>query len=179
LAEGTLLPADLVVVGVGVRPATDWLADTPLQLVRGAVSVDDHGRTDVPHVYAAGDVAAPWDGGARTYRHVEHYRSAIDQAARVAHAIVELPLPSTGPSWFWTEQYHHILHLAGDLDGARMAVREKPFAAFFTRDSTLTGIVTIDNAREFRRSLRLLGSAVDVRALTDPSTDVSRSAAGH
>ena len=177
LADGTLLPADLVVVGVGVRPASDWLADTPLQLARGAVTVDDHGRTNVPDVYAAGDVAAPWDAGAGTYRHVEHYRSAIDQAARVAHAVLELPLPSTGPSWFWTEQYDHILHLAGDLDGARMTTREKPFAAFFTREATLTGVVTIDNPREFRRTLRLLGTNVDLGALIDPSTDGSRSAA--
>jgi 3-phenylpropionate/trans-cinnamate dioxygenase ferredoxin reductase subunit len=181
LAEDTLLPADLVVVGVGVRPATDWLADSPLDLVRGAVSVDDHGRTSVPQVYAAGDVAAVWDAGARVHRHVEHYRSAIDQGARVAHAVLDLPLPSTAPSWFWTEQYDHILHLAGDLDGAHMTVREQPFAAFFTRASTLTGIVTIDNPREFRRGLRLLGSEVSLPALTDPGSGESRSAprAGH
>jgi 3-phenylpropionate/trans-cinnamate dioxygenase ferredoxin reductase subunit len=169
LADGTLLPAELVVVGVGVRPATDWLAETPLELLRGAVTVDEHGRTNVPQVYAAGDVTAVWDAGAHVHRHVEHYRSAIDQAARVAHAVLELPLPSTGPSWFWTQQYDHMLHLAGDLDGADMTVREQPFAAFFTRESTLTGIVTIDNAREFRRVMRLLGSDVDLRALTDPA----------
>jgi 3-phenylpropionate/trans-cinnamate dioxygenase ferredoxin reductase subunit len=177
LPDGTLLPAELVVVGVGVRPASDWLAETPLQLVRGAVGVDDSGRTNVPHVYAAGDVAAVWDPGAHVHRHVEHYRSAIDQAARAAHAVLELPLPSTGPSWFWTEQYDHILHLAGDLEGAHMTVREKPFAAFFTHDSTLTGIVTIDNAREFRRGMRLLGSEVDLRALTEATIGVSRPAA--
>jgi 3-phenylpropionate/trans-cinnamate dioxygenase ferredoxin reductase component len=176
LPDGTLLPAELVVVGVGVRPASDWLAETPLQLVRGAVGVDDSGRTNVPHVYAAGDVAAVWDPGAHVHRHVEHYRSAIDQAARAAHAVLELPLPSTGPSWFWTEQYDHILHLAGDLEGAHMTVREKPFAAFFTHDSTLTGIVTIDNGREFRRGMRLLGSEVDLRALTDATIAVSRPA---
>jgi 3-phenylpropionate/trans-cinnamate dioxygenase ferredoxin reductase component len=178
LGDGTLLPADLVVVGVGVRPASDWLADSPLRLVRGAVSVDDHGRTNVPEVYAAGDVAAPWDAATQTHRHVEHYRSAIDQGARVAHAILELPLPTTGPSWFWTQQYDHILHLAGDLDGARMTMREKPFAAFFTRDSTLTGIVTIDNPREFRRVMRLLGTDVDAGALSDSSADANRSTAG-
>jgi len=174
LADGTLLPAELVVVGVGVRPATDWLAGTPLDLVRGAVSVDDHGRTNVPQVYAVGDIAAVWDPGAQVHRHLEHYRSAIDQAGRVAHAILDLPLPSALQSWFWTQQYDHILHLAGDLDGADMTVREQPFAAFFTRGSTLTGIVTIDNPREFRRGLRVLGREVSLPALTDPTVDVSR-----
>jgi 3-phenylpropionate/trans-cinnamate dioxygenase ferredoxin reductase component len=174
LADGSLLPAELVVVGVGVRPATDWLADTGLHLVRGAVSVDDSGRAGAAHVYAAGDVAAVREA-AGVHRHLEHYRSAIDQAARVAHAVLELPLPSAAPSWFWTEQYEHILHLAGDLDGARMSVRENPFTAFFTRDSTLTGIVTIDNPREFRRGMRQIGTDVDLSALTDPTANGSRS----
>jgi 3-phenylpropionate/trans-cinnamate dioxygenase ferredoxin reductase subunit len=174
LADGSLLPADLVVVGVGVRPATDWLADTPLDLVRGAVSVDGSGRTSAPQVYAAGDVATVRDDDG-VPRHLEHYRSAIDQAARVAHAVLELPLPSTGPSWFWTEQYEHILHLAGDLDGASMTVREPPFTAFFTRNSTLTGIVTIDNPREFRRSLRRIGTDVDASTLADTTSNGGRS----
>jgi 3-phenylpropionate/trans-cinnamate dioxygenase ferredoxin reductase subunit len=174
LADGSLLPAELVVVGVGVRPATDWLADTGLHLVRGAVSVDDSGRAGAAHVYAAGDVAAVREA-AGVHRHLEHYRSAIDQAARVAHAVLELPLPSPAPSWFWTEQYEHILHLAGDLDGARMSVRENPFTAFFTRNSTLTGIVTMDNPREFRRGMRHIGTDVDLSALTDPTANGSRS----
>jgi 3-phenylpropionate/trans-cinnamate dioxygenase ferredoxin reductase subunit len=174
LADGSLLPAELVVVGVGVRPATDWLADTGLHLVRGAVSVDDSGRAGAAHVYAAGDVAAVREA-AGVHRHLEHYRSAIDQAARVAHAVLELPLPSAAPSWFWTEQYEHILHLAGDLDGARMSVRENPFTAFFTRDSTLTGIVTIDNPREFRRGMRQIGADVDLSAFADPTANGSRS----
>jgi 3-phenylpropionate/trans-cinnamate dioxygenase ferredoxin reductase subunit len=175
LGDGSLLPADLVVVGVGVRPATDWLADTPLHLEHGAVSVDDSGRASVPHVYAAGDVAAVRDEAAGVHRHLEHYRSAIDQGARVAHAVLELPLPSAGPSWFWTEQYEHMLHLAGDLDGASMTVREHPFIAFFTRNSTLTGIVTIDNPREFRRGLRLIGTDADVATLAGTTPDASRS----
>jgi 3-phenylpropionate/trans-cinnamate dioxygenase ferredoxin reductase subunit len=175
LADGSLLPAELVVVGVGVRPATDWLADTGLHLVRGAVSVDDSGRAGAAHVYAAGDVAAVRENAAGVHRHLEHYRSAIDQAARVAHAVLELPLPPAAPSWFWTEQYEHILHLAGDLDGARMSVRENPFTAFFTRNSTLSGIVTIDNPREFRRGMRHIGTDVDLSALTDPTANGSRS----
>jgi 3-phenylpropionate/trans-cinnamate dioxygenase ferredoxin reductase component len=125
-------------------------------------------------VDAAGDVAAVREA-AGVHRHLEHYRSAIDQAARVAHAVLELPLPSAAPSWFLTEQYEHILHLAGDLDGARMSVRENPFTAFFTRNSTLTGIVTIDNPREFRRGMRQIGTDVDLSALTDPTANGSRS----
>jgi 3-phenylpropionate/trans-cinnamate dioxygenase ferredoxin reductase subunit len=172
LSGGRLLPADLVVVGVGVRPATDWLADTPLSLLRGAVPVDPQGRTSIPQVYAAGDVTAVWDGSRGVHRHVEHYRSAIDQAATVAHAVLDQPSPRRDPSWFWSEQYEHVLHLAGDLADGRAHVRENPFAILVTRDETLTGVATIDGGRDFRRALRLLGHRVDLARLTDPGTDL-------
>jgi 3-phenylpropionate/trans-cinnamate dioxygenase ferredoxin reductase subunit len=174
LADGRRLRADLVVVGVGVRPATDWLTDAPVHLVRGAVSVDDHGRTSTPDVYAAGDVAAVWNPTSREHRRLEHYRSAIDQGLRVAHAVLEQPLPTQAPSWFWSEQYEHVLHLAGDREGAHLHLRENPFVAFFTRGRILSAVATLDNGRDFRRALRLLDAEVDVSALADPDVEVRR-----
>jgi 3-phenylpropionate/trans-cinnamate dioxygenase ferredoxin reductase component len=174
LADGRLLPADLVVVGVGVRPATDWLAGSPLELVRGAVAVDEQGRTGVPEVYAAGDVTAVWDPARRVHRHVEHYRSAIDQGARVAAAVLDRPAPHTGQSWFWSDQYDHVFHLAGDIGDGQTHVRENPFALLVTQGETLTGVATIDNGRDFRRALRLLGRRVDLRSLEDPDVDLRR-----
>jgi 3-phenylpropionate/trans-cinnamate dioxygenase ferredoxin reductase subunit len=179
LADGRLLPADVVVVGVGVRPTTDLLAGTPLHQVNGAIAVDHSGRTTLSQVYAAGDVATVWDDERRVHRHIEHYRSAIDQATRVAHAVAGRAPAESHPSWFWSEQYDHVLHLAGDLDEARMYVRENPFAAFCTEADTLTGVVTIDNGRDFRRALRLLGHPVDPVALTDPSVDLRTVARTH
>jgi 3-phenylpropionate/trans-cinnamate dioxygenase ferredoxin reductase component len=172
LEDGRLLPADLVVVGVGVRPATDWLLGSRLDPGRRAVPVDPYGRTTLSQVYAAGDVAAVWDEARGSHRHVEHYRFAIDQAQRVAHAVLEQPATRTDPSWFWSEQYEHVLHLAGDLDDAEMHVRERPFMAFFTSADALTGVVAIDGGRDFRRALRLLGSPVDPSALVDPGVDL-------
>jgi 3-phenylpropionate/trans-cinnamate dioxygenase ferredoxin reductase component len=172
LADGRLLPADLVVVGVGVRPATDWLADTPLHLLRGAIAGDPQGRTSIPQVYAAGDVTAVWDQSRGVHRHIEHYRSAIDQATAVAHAVLDRPAPRRDPSWFWSDQYDHVLHLAGDLADGQAYVRENPLAVLVARDQTLTGVATIDNGREFRRGLKLLGHRVDLAGLTDPRIDL-------
>jgi 3-phenylpropionate/trans-cinnamate dioxygenase ferredoxin reductase subunit len=171
LADGRLLPADLVVVGVGVRPATDWLEGVPLHLRSGAVPVDQQGRTTIPHVYAAGDLTAVWDPARGVHHHVEHYRSAIDQASRVAHALADRPAPRTDPPWFWSEQYDHVLHTAGDLDG-RAYVRDNPFAVLVTREDTLIGVATIDNGRDFRRALRLLGHRVHPSGLADPHIDL-------
>jgi NADPH-dependent 2,4-dienoyl-CoA reductase/sulfur reductase-like enzyme len=75
------------VVGVGVRPATGWLLDAPLHLVGTAVGVDSEGRTNLPGVYAAGDVTAVWDERLGAYRRHEHWANAIDQGQRVAPAI--------------------------------------------------------------------------------------------
>lgn len=105
LLDGSLLPADVVVVGLGVSPAVEWLAGSGLSIDNG-VSCDAAGRTSAPGVYAVGDVAAwrdPRTGAARRY---EHWTSAVDQAAVVARAIVgaatDEPLPVP---YFWSDQY--------------------------------------------------------------------------
>lgn len=174
LVDGRTLPADLVVVGVGARPATEWLADAPLHLVRGAVGVDELGRTSAPGVHAAGDVAAVWSASAREHRRTEHYRSAIDQGQRVADAMLGLEPASTLPSWFWSDQYDHVLHYAGDRDGTELHLREDPYTAFFLRGSRLAAVAAVDNGRDFRRALRLLGRDVDPAELTSPGVDLRR-----
>jgi NADPH-dependent 2,4-dienoyl-CoA reductase/sulfur reductase-like enzyme len=91
LADGRRLDAELVVVGVGVRPATGWLLDAPLHLDGGAVGVDSEGRTNLPGVYAAGDVTATWDQSVMAHVRHEHWANAIDQGQRVARAITGAP----------------------------------------------------------------------------------------
>ena len=165
LADGRTLPADLVVVGVGAHPTTDFLAETPIHLVRGAVGVDCSGRASAQDVYAAGDVAAVWDDAGRQHVRTEHYRAAIDQGIRVAHAVMGLPPPQQKPPWFWSDQYDHVLHVAGDPAGAVLHERAEPYTAFFTVGSTLSAVAAIDDGRGFRRALRLLGSEVDPQQL--------------
>lgn len=166
LADGRTLPADLVVIGVGARPTTDFLVETPLHLVAGAIGVDSTGRASAEDVYAAGDVAAVWDEAGRAHVRTEHYRAAIDQGTRVAHAVMGLPPPPQKPPSFWSDQYDHVLHVAGDPSGGMLHERAEPYAAFFTVGRTLTAVAAIDSAREFRRALRLLGSEVDPQQLT-------------
>lgn len=158
LAGGRVLPAELVVVGVGARPATGWLRDSALHLDRGGVAVDEQGRSSADRVYAVGDIAAVWDGGA--HRRVEHYQSALDQGQRVAAAIAGAAVVDTAPSWFWSEQYGHVLHHAGDATGARLVERADPYAALWYRGRTLTAVATVDDGRGFRRALRRLGTEV-------------------
>lgn len=173
LADGTTLEADLVVVGVGARPALAWLDDAPLLRAAGGLGVDAGGRTDQPGVFAVGDVAAVWDAAGGEHRRTEHYSSATAQAARVAAAVLDQPPPPAKVSTFWSEQYDHYLQYAGRHEASDdLVLRPEPFAAFFLRSGALTAVATVDNGRDLRRLLPLLGRVVDPAVLADPSTDL-------
>src|SRR3954449_9016993 len=96
LLDGSVVPADLVVVGLGVIPAVEWLADSGLVIDNG-VTCDEFGRASVPGVYAVGDVASWHDPRTGRPHRFEHWTSAVDQAAVVAQTILtgasESPLP--------------------------------------------------------------------------------------
>lgn len=173
LTDGRSLDADLVVVGVGARPALDWLGPASPHRADGGVAVDADLRSSAPDLYAVGDIAAVWDAGADEHRRTEHYTSAVDQGRRAAHSIVGAEMPASQSGWFWSQQYDHYLQYAGaHTAGDELVVRPAPYAAFFLRDSVLQAVATVDNGRDLRRALRLLGRTVDPALLADPSGDL-------
>lgn len=179
LADGQRIDAGLVVVGVGVRPATGWLQDAPVHLVRGAVGVDAQGRTNLPGVYAAGDVTATWDAELDQHVRHEHWGSAIDQGQRVANAITGTPQPEPAHPSFWSDQYDRSLLYVGSHDaGCDIVLRgdvsqaEAPLLAFFLRAGRLAAVLSVNNGKDLRRAQRLIGSAVDPAQLADPAVDL-------
>lgn len=175
LADGQVLEADLVVVGVGARPMLDWLAGVPVDLAAGGLAVDAALRTNLPGIYAAGDVAAVQDDALRGHRRTEHYMSAVEQGQRVAHVLVGAEPPASQPEWFWSHQYGHYLQYAGRHEpDDELVLRPAPFAAFFLRDSVVRAVATVDNGRDLRRAVRLLGRTVDRALLVDPAVDLRK-----
>ena len=172
LSDGRSLEADLVVVGVGARPATDWLVDTPLGLVAGAVPVDSEGRTAGAGVFAVGDIAARWDDAARAHRRVEHYDSAMMQGQQVAHALIGSPAPAAGRSWFWSDQYSHTLQYAGAHRPDDVLAWRGRGTGFWLRQGAVQAVVSLDDGRQFRRALRLIGATAEVTDLVDESVDL-------
>ncbi len=179
LADGRRLDAELVVIGVGVRPATGWLADAPVHLVAGAVGVDIDGRTNLPGVYAAGDVTATWDEHLGSHVRHEHWANAIDQGQRVARAITGQPQPAPAVPSFWSDQYDRSMQYAGHHDGdCDLVVRgdlskaDAPLVAFFLRAGVLAAVLTVNNGKELRRAQRLIGHPVEPARLTDPAVDL-------
>ena len=116
------LVADAVVVGCGANPNTEWLAGSGIELGDGVVT-DDWGRTSIPGVVAAGDVACRRRGevGLRT----EHWTHARDMPVVAARSLLahlrgdDLPAPHRAEPYFWSEQFGVRLQVAGTVDGQR------------------------------------------------------------
>ncbi|WP_069171837.1 NAD(P)/FAD-dependent oxidoreductase [Streptomyces griseus] len=126
LTDGTVLKADAVVVGVGVRPATDWLAGSGIPLDDGGGILSDEfcavdaGRT----VYAVGDAARCRDPRLGRHLRVEHWTNTVEQAAVVVRNLLE-PVPvACGHEFFvWSDQYGGKIALLGRPDpGAEVTV---------------------------------------------------------
>lgn len=163
LGDGSVLPAEVVVVGIGALPNTEWAAASGLALDDGFVA-DHDGSTAMPRVHAIGDCARVYDPitGA-SHRH-EHWSSAVEQARRAARSLLGLePTPPRTP-WFWTDQYGHTIQVAGSiLPGAERSVTgELGEGAYLARhgDGVLSGVVAVDAQRAFVRCRKELDAAL-------------------
>ncbi|WP_020661476.1 NAD(P)/FAD-dependent oxidoreductase [Amycolatopsis benzoatilytica] len=149
LNDGSVVPADLVVVGIGVDPTTGWLRGSGVAVSDG-VACSPYLESTVPGVYAVGDVARwvnQWNG--RSSR-LEHWTSTGEQAvAVVRNALTDDRSPCGIVPYFWSEWYGHKLQLLGepadevellgDAGGA-----SDPFLAQYRYDGDLAGAFAFD-----------------------------------
>lgn len=144
LSDGTVLEADLVVVGIGSRPATDWLVGSGVALDNGVVC-DEAGRTSAPHVWAIGDVAS-WRDAAGHQVRVEHWSNVAEQARVMVPAMLGLELPAlVVVPYFWSDQYDVKIQCLGEpeADDTVHLVSDdgRKFLAYYSRDGVLVGVV--------------------------------------
>lgn len=147
LSDGSTVEADLVVIGVGSAPATDWLTESGIPLADrsagGGVLADETGRTSVENVWALGDVAAWRQGGA--HRRVEHWTNAGEQAQLLAAALLEAEGPAAGVPYVWSDQYEVKIQVLGSTRGAdEIRIVEddgRKFLAHYLTDGVLTAVV--------------------------------------
>ena len=144
LSDGSVLPADLVVIGIGSRPATDWLIGSGVTLDNGIVC-DEVGRTSEPHVWALGDVAS-WRDAAGHQVRVEHWSNVAEQSRVLVPALLGAEIPqSTALPYFWSDQYDVKIQCLGEPKaGDVVHVVEddgRKFLAYYARDGVLVGVV--------------------------------------
>ncbi|WP_410661387.1 NAD(P)/FAD-dependent oxidoreductase [Amycolatopsis sp. lyj-112] len=162
LSTGEVLPADLVVAGIGVVPATGWLAGSgvPLHERDGGVVCDATLATGVPGVYAAGDVAhagnSLFDGD---LMRLEHWTNAAEQGAAAArHALAPESARALAPvPYFWSDWYAHRIQFVGTprADEVVVAVPASDgFTALYRRGDRIVGALTVDRPREIMKYRR-------------------------
>jgi 3-phenylpropionate/trans-cinnamate dioxygenase ferredoxin reductase subunit len=162
LSDGRHLPADMIVVGVGVLPNVELAAEAGLPVASGIV-VDQHLATADPNVSAIGDgalYASPRFGG---WLRLESVQNATDHARCVAARLTGKTEIYDGLPWFWSDQGPDKLQIAGLTTGYdRVVVRgdraQRAFSAFCYRGAQLVGIESVNRAGDHMFGRRLLAA---------------------
>jgi NADPH-dependent 2,4-dienoyl-CoA reductase/sulfur reductase-like enzyme len=162
LDGGRRLACNAVVVGVGVAPAAGWLAGSGLDV--DGVLTDPSGRTAMPDVFAAGDVARAYDSRTGNYSRTEHWDAASRQGAAAARGMLgEEPGPEP-PASFWSDQYGLRIQYVGNAVGADAIsvdgeLDARDFSVLFSRDERPVAAFTVGRPRELIALRRLIGQA--------------------
>ena len=175
--DGRLLPAGLVVVGIGVEPNDGLAQAAGLACDRGVV-VDACARTSDPDIVAAGDCAArQLDDG--TLLRLESVQNATEQGKSAAAALLGQVRPFTATPWFWSDQYDRKLQMAGLSQGAdHWAVRgdmDGPgFTVYHYRGARLLAADSVNASRDHLLARKLLDAGVSPTAeqASDPGFDL-------
>ncbi|MFF9131666.1 NAD(P)/FAD-dependent oxidoreductase [Streptomyces sp. NPDC014806] len=186
LDDGTRLPAGAVVVGIGARPATGWLAGSGIALgAHGEVLADAHLRTSVPDVYAVGDCASFPSARYGERLLVHHWDNALQGPRTVAANIAgDTPAAYDPVPYFWSEQFGRFVQYAGHHTAAdRILWRGEPDGPAWTvcwlRDDRLVALLAVGRPRDLAQGRRLIeaGARMDARLLTDPARPLKAAAA--
>ncbi|HEY7020395.1 MAG TPA: FAD-dependent oxidoreductase [Ktedonobacterales bacterium] len=184
-SSGARIPAATVVIGVGVRPADGWLAGSGLTLADGVV-VDEYCATNLPSVYAAGDVAR-WPyrptGANEVLVRLEHYDNAIRQAENAARNMLATTsgerVPYAPVPYFWTEQFDWMAQYIGYAERwDQLVYRGEPVsgagAIFYLDGGQLRAVLSINRIRDLGALRKLVGAGtqLDSALLADESLDL-------
>jgi NADPH-dependent 2,4-dienoyl-CoA reductase/sulfur reductase-like enzyme len=166
LTDGTRLPADVVVVGIGATPNIEWLADSGVALGNGVLT-DARGATNIPGVVAVGDCAATWSVAAERHVRIEHWTNALEQPATAAATLLGADQSAPTPvPYFWSDQYGARIQFAGSRregDVTRVvegSCADRSFLAVYERDEQPVAVLGMNQPRLFTRWRRQLRSAV-------------------
>ncbi|MCA0405177.1 MAG: FAD-dependent oxidoreductase [Proteobacteria bacterium] len=176
LSNGETLEVDLVLVGIGVLPATA-LAEAAGIAVDNGIATDAYGRTSAPEIWAAGDCASFPYGKGRL--RLESVQNAIDQAKAVAADMLGRGQPYHPYPWFWSDQYDAKLQISGLFNGFDQVITRKGRAGvahWYFRDGRFVAVEAINEPAAFMTGRKLLeaGAALDAALMADESFDPRR-----
>lgn len=158
LNDGEIVPADVVVVGIGVSPATQWLEGTPLVLKDG-IRCDATLNTGIPLVYAAGDVCRWFNAVYDREMRVEHWTTASEQGAMAARNLLAVshgdePQPYSAVPFFWSDQFTARIQFLGRAEGDESvhvvfgSPEERSFVALYEKNGVLVAALGVSRPRQ-------------------------------
>ncbi|MFE3827779.1 NAD(P)/FAD-dependent oxidoreductase [Streptomyces sp. NPDC059092] len=185
LADGRRLPADAVVVGIGARPATAWLAGSGIALgADGSVTADERLRTSLPDVYAVGDCASFPSARYGERLLVHHWDNALQGPLTVAaQAVGETDRVYDPVPYFWSEQFGRFVQYAGHQAAADTLVRRgdpagAAWSAVWLRDGVLVALLAVGRPRDLAQGRKLIeaGRRLDPGLTADPAVPLRKAA---
>ena len=172
LADGRVVPADVVLLGLGVTPNVEWLSGSGIAGAGGIVC-DAFGATELPGVVAVGDCATWYDPALRTHHRLEHWSGARERASVAVATLLSAGTTrqSGRPPYFWSDQYGLTLQVAGHTHGADQvtveggSVDDRDFLAVYRRAGDPVAVLALcrpemqGRRKEFMRWRKHLATA--------------------
>ena len=179
LSDGRTLPAATVVVGVGGEAQVEFAATAGIDVDSNGISVNSYGQTNVPWIFAAGDVAVQPHPDLLVPGRVEHWDAALRHGAAIGSSIAGHTTSFTDPIYAWSDQYGTTLQTVGrgratDEFILRRGARADQFLAFWVRDGHVGAAAGLGTPREIAIVKRLISSKVPVTGtdLVDQNHDL-------
>jgi 3-phenylpropionate/trans-cinnamate dioxygenase ferredoxin reductase subunit len=184
LSDGATVPADVVIVGIGVTPEAQLAEQCGLAVENGVVT-DMSCRTSDPDIFAIGDCAArPMVHFQNRSFRLESVHNAVEGARVVAAEIAGVKPPAAEAPWFWSDQYDLKLQIAGLSKGhdhvvLRGATSQRSFAAFYYQNDRLIAVDAVNRPAEFlvAKSAIQMGSSIPGDLVSDESLSMKQLAA--
>lgn len=168
LADGTELPADTVVIGIGALPNTEWAATSGMGIDRGFLT-DAQCATAVAGVYAVGDCARVYNPTTAVHVRQEHWAAALDHARRAARSLLRLPPPKYTAPYFWSDQYGLRLQVCGTIPAGQSpsivegSLESDHFVAVYGAADDPVAVVAACGGRTFTRLRKHIDRSEDRR----------------
>lgn len=170
LQDGTRVPADIVIVGIGLIPNTELAEKAGLAVDNGIV-VDLYAQTEDPDIVAAGDCTNHDNGFCGRRLRLESVPNASEQARVAAASICGQRIPHASVPWFWSDQYNLKLQMAGLSQGydravVRGSMSADSFVAFYLRDGVVIALDSVNRPADFMAGKKMVAG----RLRADPAT---------
>ena len=170
------IPADLVIIGIGILPNTEMAEAAGLETNNGLV-VDEQCRTSNEHIFAAGDCTNHPNPILNRRLRLESVPNAMEQGRVAASNMLGGSKSYASMPWFWSDQYEHKLQMVGfskdsDQSVVRGDMESKSFTVFYLKDDSIIAADSVNNPKEFMASKQLVGKKASIEALADTSIEL-------